>query len=392
MSSANGNRILRLIIIDSDRRMRVAVRQHLGDRGTRVIGEADDLKTGSRLVRGLQPDVVIMELPPNASETVDAIKQIKDELPDTVIILSSPESSPQLIMNCIRAGAQEFISRPIEGSELDRAMEHARKLAERRMTASRKRGTVLSIFASKGGVGATSMVTNLGVALCEQVDASVVLVDLSFHMGDLGLMFDQPPKYGLTDAFHNGALDESKLRSIVATHSSGAHLLTLVTSPEMSDDVTSDHVIELIGTLSTMYDYVLVDIGRHLDDRTVEVLELSDAIIVMAALDIPTIRNVSRYLDIFERLEIDPGKTHLVVNRFHKRSRVNLKDIEQALGVETFWAIPNDYDAMSLAIDQGIPAVIESPKSKVAQSYKDLAIHLSERLHQSHEPLETTAN
>lgn len=392
MSSANGNRILRLIIIDSDRGMRVAVRQHLGEQGARVIGEADDIKTGSRLVRGLQPDVVLMELPANATETVEAIKAMKDELPETVIILSSPDSSPQLIMNCIRAGAQEFISRPVDGTELDRAMEHVRKLSERRVSTIRKRGTVVSVFASKGGVGATCMATNLGVALTEQVDASTVLVDLSFHLGDLGLMFDQPPKYGLTDAIHNGAVDESKLRSIVTTHSSGAHLLTLVTSPEMSDEVTSDHVIELIGTLSTMYDYVIVDIGRHLDDRTVEVLELSDAIMIMAALDIPTIRNVSRYLDIFERLEIDAGKVHLVVNRFHKRSRVNLKDIEQALGVETFWTVPNDYDAMSLSIDQGVPAVIESPKSKVAQSYKDLAVHLSERLQQSHMPLETTAN
>jgi pilus assembly protein CpaE len=382
MAVSKNNRSLRLVIIDSDKSTKSYIRRCVGDKGVRIIGEADDIKSGLRLVRGLQPDVVLLELPPNSSQTMDAIQKLKSDLPDAGIILSSHEASPQLILSCIRAGAQEFITRPIDEVELDKALEHLRGLSEKSNGSSKKRGTIMSVFASKGGVGATTMVTNLGVALASRPDTRTVLVDLSFHMGDLGLMLDEPPRYSLTDAIDNGILDESKLQSIMSQHSSGVYLLTAVTSPEISDEITCDHMGELLGTLSTMFDYIIVDIGRHLDDRTVEVLEISDEILLMSALDIPTVRNVSRYLDIFERLQIEDSKIRLIANRFQKKTQIGLKDLESAVGMETFWAIPNDYAPISMGINGGNPAVLEAPRSKVAQSYKDLAEHLCE-LHPS---------
>ena len=382
MAAPKINRSLRLVIIDSDKSTKSYIRRCVGDKGVRIIGEADDIKSGLRLVRGLQPDVVLLELPSNSAQTMETIKKLKTDLPDAGIILSSHESSPQLILSCIRAGAQEFITRPIDEIELDKAIEHLRGLNEKSTGSSKKRGTILSVFASKGGVGATTMATNLGVALASRPDTRTVLVDLSFHMGDLGLMLDEPPRYSLTDAIDNGVLDESKLQSIMSQHSSGVFLLTAVTSPEISDEITSDHMGELLGTLSTMFDYIIVDIGRHLDDRTVEVLEISDEILLMSALDIPTVRNVSRYLDIFERLQIEESKIRLIANRFQKKTQIGLKDLESAVGMETFWAIPNDYAPISMGINGGNPAVLEAPRSKVAQSYKDLAEHLCE-LHPS---------
>jgi pilus assembly protein CpaE len=378
MAAPKGNRSLRLVVIDSDKSTKSSVRRCMADKGVRIIGEADDLKSGLRLVRGLQPDVILLELAPNSAQTMDAIKKIKQDLPDAGLILSSHESSPQLILSCIRAGAQEFITRPIDEIELDKAIDHLRSLTEKSNGFPKKRGTILSIFASKGGVGATTMVTNLGVSLANRPDTKTILVDLSFHMGDLGLMLDEPPRYSLTDAIEGGVLDESKLQSIMTQHSSGVYILTAVTSPEISDEISCDHMGELLGTLTTMFDYIIVDIGRHLDDRTVEVLEISDEIFLMSALDIPTIRNVSRYLDIFERLQIEESKIRLIVNRFQKKSQINLKDLESAVGLETFWAIPNDYAPISMGINGGNPAVLEAPRSKVAQSYKDLAEHICE--------------
>jgi pilus assembly protein CpaE len=382
MAAPKSNRSLRLVVIDSDKSTKSFIRHCMSDKGVRIIGEADDIKSGLRLVRGLQPDVILLELPANSAHTMEAIQKIKNDLPDAGIVLSSHESSPQLILSCIRAGAQEFITRPMDELELDKAIDHLRSLNEKNTGSAKKRGTILSVFASKGGVGATTMVTNLGVSLASRPDTKTVLVDLSFHMGDLGLMLDETPRYSLTDAIDNGVLDESKLQSIMSQHSSGVYMLTAVTSPEISDEITCDHMGELLGTLSTMFDYIIVDIGRHLDDRTVEILEISDEIFLMSSLDIPTIRNVSRYLDIFERLQIEDSKIRLIANRFHKKTQISLKDLESAVGMETFWAIPNDYAPISLGINGGNPAVLEAPRSKVAQSYKDLAEHLCE-LHPS---------
>jgi pilus assembly protein CpaE len=373
MAGSNGHRTLRLIVIDSDRRARVYVKRRMAGDGIRVIGEADNTSAGLRLVRGLQPDCVLLELEATASQTLETVKKIREELPDTGIILSSHESSPQLILSCIRAGAQEFVSRPIDAGELEKAFDHMRQLLARTVGNGKKRGKVISVFSGKGGIGATSIVANLGVALAHHPNSKTCLVDLCFHMGDLGLMLDQTPKYSLVDALSDGSVDSAKLPSVLCQHESDVYLMTVAASPEMADEINSVHMTELFGLLGSMFDYVLVDVGRHLDDRTVEVLTLSDGILFLSSLDLPTIRNVKRYLDIFDELEIDREVIHLIVNRFQKKSRLTLTDLENTVGLETFWAVPNDFAPISLGIDRGNPAVLEAPKSKVAQNFKDLA-------------------
>jgi pilus assembly protein CpaE len=380
MTATNNNRDLRLVVVDSDSNARRYIKESIGKNGVRVVGEAADAKAGLRLARGLQPDVVLIELPGSASQTIETVKKIRDELPGTGIIISSHESSPQLILSCIRAGAQEL--------ELTKAMDHVRKLLARMVATDKKRGTILSVFSAKGGIGATSVAANLGVALAARPQTKTVLVDLSFQMGDLGLMLDSPPRGSLTDAFEDGALDDSSLRSMLIQHASGVYLLTVVTNLEAGEEITRDHIAELFGTLTTLFDYVVVDVGRHLDDRTVEVLELSHAILLLSSLDLPTIRNVSRYLDIFDRLKLERERMHLIINRFHKKARISVSDIEAALCMEVFWKIPNDFRPMSLGIDGGTPAVIEMPRSKVARSFIGLAGCLSE-LYEEQSPLES---
>jgi pilus assembly protein CpaE len=149
-------------------------------------------------------------------------------------------------------------------------------------------------------------------------------------------------------------------------------------SPEVGDEISASHMTELFGYLNTMFDWIVVDAGRHLDDRTIEVLTLSDAILVLSCLDLPTIRNVKRYVEIFDKLEIDRERIHLVVNRFIKKSRLSLNDLETTVGLETFWTIPNDFAPMSLGIDRGSPAVLQTPKAKVSQNFKDMAENICE--------------
>jgi len=373
MSSDNGNRTLRLILIDSDRRARSYIKRSFTEKSVRIIGEADDIKSGLRLIRGLQPDVVLIELPENASETMEAVKKLRSEQPGTGIILSKHDPSPHLILSGMRAGAQEFVGRPVDAPELERALDRVRRLTSAVGPNRRNNGLVISVFAGKGGIGATSAAANLAVALSDGGEAKAVLVDLSFQMGDLGLMLDRPAKYSLPDALTEGKLDESKLRSVLSQHDSGVSLLTAAASPEIGEEITRHHVVELFGLLHTMFDFVVVDIGRQLDDRIVEVLELSDVILMLTTLEVPAIRNTSRYLEIFERLELDRDKIRLVVNRFQKKAAISIKNVESALGMEVFWKVPNDFAQMRMGIDGGTPVVMKTSRSKLAKSFQQLA-------------------
>jgi pilus assembly protein CpaE len=379
MKAASRNRSIRLVIIDSDPRARAYVRQSFIDHDVRVVGEADDVKSGMRFVRGLVPDVVLIELPENASETMEALKTIRDEHPEVGVIVSRHDPSPQLILSGIRAGAQEFVSRPIDFPELERAIEHVRRVMMKTTLPVHKRGTVVSVFSGKGGIGASSVAANLAVALAGHKDTRTALVDLSFQIGDLGLMLDEPPRYSLVDALSEGRLDESRLRSVLTQHGCGVNLLTVAASPELGEEITRHHMIELFGILTGIFDFVVVDVGRQLDDRTAEVLDLSDEILMLCTLDIPSIRNASRYLDVFQKMDLDRERFRLVINRYQKKTRLAPKDAEEALGMSIFWTIPNDFEPMSIGIDSGAPAVLNSRRSKVAKNLKELAERLCDR-------------
>ncbi|HET6350266.1 MAG TPA: response regulator [Candidatus Krumholzibacteria bacterium] len=368
---------MRLVIIDSDDATRDRVKRWVGGKGVRVVGESEDAKSGMRLARGLQPDLVLMELPSQATPAMEFVKQLRAEFPGTGIILSANEASPELILSSIRAGAQEFVARPIDETELDKAIEHLKRLNGHGSSPHRKRGRVIAVAAPKGGAGATAFTANLGLALKQHSSSRIVLVDMSFQFGDLGVMFDSAPKYGLTDAIVDGSIEESKLRSVLVNHENGVHLLNAAASPEIAEEITRQHVVELMGMLATMFDYVVVDTGSQIDDRTVEVLEIADDIMLIASLDLPTVRNTVCFSTLLEKLKIDRSKMHIVINRHQKKSRLSVDDVETLVSRKVYWLIPNDFEPMSAGIDRGVPVVESAPRSKVAKSY----LELGDRIH-----------
>lgn len=368
--ASNGS--LRLVVIDSDPAIAGFVKQWVNGKGVRIVGEAEDCAAGLRLTRTLQPDVILLELPFQATPAMEFIRRVRGEFPGTGIIVSAQDASPQLVLSCIRAGAHEFVPRPIDGVELEKAINHIRQLSGVTLS-GKKRGRVISVVSSKGGIGATSFTANLGLALAQRSESKIVLVDMSLPFGDLGVMLDAPSRFSLTDSLVEGVIEESKLRSVLVASVPGVHLLSMAASPEDAEGITRQHMIELVGVLSSMFDYVVIDVGRQLDDRTVEVLELSDSIMLLSSLDLPTVRNTVCFAGILTRLKVDREKVHVVVNRFQKKSRLSLDDVEAMVDRKVFWSIPNDYEPMSVGIDRGVPAVQHAPRSKVAKSYLDLA-------------------
>jgi pilus assembly protein CpaE len=366
------SRPLRFIIIDGDDGTRTNLRGHLVDRGFKVIAESGDFISGLRFMRGLDPDVVLLELPASASDSLEMVSATREVLPNTGIILSAHDPSPQLILSSMRAGANEFLPRPIDKAELDKAVAHLSKQSNRLAEVGRNHGTVLSVFSTKGGVGVTTVASNLAVSLA-QADKKVVLLDLNFQMGDAILHLDLPIKYSIADAFREGSIDQASLRNIMSQHSTGVFFMSGANRPEDAADIDRNHIVELLGMLNTMFDYVVVDMGREVDDRAIEVFDLSDRVLLLTQLTFPAVRNTTLYLDLLRRLEIDMDKVLLMVNRYHKKYELSLEDLERTVGQQAFWVIPNDYKTVSAALDNGEPVVARAPRSKVSRNIDKLA-------------------
>lgn len=364
-------------VIEADATSRRAVTKFLNQMGLDVVAEAENLASGMSLIKGYRPDLLILELPSYADRTLMEIHKLKKSMPSLGILVVGKEASPQLILNSMRSGAQEFLTKPLDGRQLQEAVNRLSALIVRSETPRKKPGKILSVFSSKGGVGVTSIATNLAVSFAQNTEQSTVLVDLDLQMGDVGLLLDLKPEYSIIDAVSTSNLDESRLKGLLAEHSSGISLLSMPTDPVETEVISPDLLLEVFSLLKNMFDVIVVDAGHSFDSRLLEVMSLSDLILLIAGLDVPTVRNVSRCLSLFDQLGYEKDKVYMVVNREQKKSKVTIADLEEIAEMEVLMQIPGDYKSLISSIDAGIPAVMQNPKSKISKSIQVLTQELN---------------
>lgn len=362
-----------VIVVDADPLSRTTIKSYLSGQGVRVAADADNLSSGLHLIRGARPDILILELPPSPDATLEAVRRLRTDYPGLGIILSAKEMSSQLILRSIRAGAQEFLARPLDIRELSDAVNRLGTFAHRGNGAGRKDGKVIAVHSSKGGVGVTSVAINLAAKLSQATERRTAILDLNFQRDDVEVMLDLRPPRSLAEILGDGPLDEDILGSALTSYDAHLSILSGTDLPDQPGSIPAVGLVETFGLLKQMFDYVVVDAGCTLDPRTFEVFNLCDLILVVAILDVLTVRNVRRGLGLFHKLDSNKEKIRLLVNRHDKKTRVSVADLEETTGAEVFWQIPNDYRTMSTAVDAGIPAVIHAPRSKVARSFEGLA-------------------
>jgi pilus assembly protein CpaE len=368
--------VLSVVLIERDALCRTTVKSQISQLGMKVVGEAENLVTGLSLIKGLHPDLVILELPSHPEQTLQAVRALKHEHPNAGIIITANDASPQIILRCMRAGAQEFLTRPLDPRELVEAVQRMSGMVKRGSEGRKKTGKIITVFSGKGGVGVTSIATNLAVSLVRNQNRPTVMVDLNLQMGDVGLLLDLRPEYTLSNALGTDTIDESRLKGLLAEHDSGLYLLAAPDDPVEAEMISPGLLLEVFSILKGMFDFIVVDAGHAFDSRILEVLNLADTILLLAHLDVPTVRNTRRCMELFGQLGYSTEKVRLVANRYHKKGKVRVEDLEETVETSVFWQIPNDYQTLIAGIDAGVPAILQSPRAKITKNLAELADQL----------------
>src|SRR6266511_613059 len=216
--------VLRAVLVDSDAVARAATRRLLVDIPTvTLVGEYSGLAEALLHAAATRPDLLVVEVDadesPAASPAVTAIEQLARKLPETAILATGHGVAAELVIRVLRAGALEFLRRPVERVDLVAALE---KLAPFRGSATpRNPGRITSIFAAKGGLGATTLAINLGVSMAERAEGKTLLVELDTRQSDIVTFLDLRPSYSILDVVENiGRMDESLL-GLLTRHASG---------------------------------------------------------------------------------------------------------------------------------------------------------------------------
>jgi pilus assembly protein CpaE len=326
-----------------------------------------------RRVQAANPEVLLVDIPEdNPLGAMRAIELLHQELPDTAIFAIGSLKQPQLIVNAMRCGAGEFIERPTTTTDLLEAFVRL-TTAQRRVQKEGPRGKVFSVVNAKGGSGCTTVAVNLALAL-QAAHGHTALIDLA-PLGHTAMHLNLKPLFTVTDATRNlHRMDSSLLESFMTRHGGGLQLLAGTNVPAAIEPSTADFV-RLFDMLVAHYRYVVVDNSSRLDAACRLVSNLSECVLLVACTDVASLWSAAR---VQQYLGETGGRerVRLVLNRFRKVPGFSEADAENAAGAKLLWRVPNQYFAISSAIDRGAP-VMEQSHTEIARCFSGLAQELT---------------
>lgn len=338
-----------------------------------------------RSAEGIGPDLVVVDIRSDASSGMAAIERLRATAPSLAIFAVAAAAEPDLILQAMRAGANEFFPwNAAEGSQAARATEESfhgavRKTAARREAASAgaKPPCVTHAFlGAKGGAGTTTVAVNCGVELARLTKRPTVVVDLKACLGEVALFLGVRPRFTVLDAIENlHRLDKNFLTELVAKHKSGLDILAGSEQFDRPNAQDAGAVEELLRVLAKTYDYVIIDAGNVINSVVAAALYAADTIFLVTNPDVPSIRNAQRLVDRVRQLGAGSERVKILLNRVSDQHLIAPKQIETALGYGIHHTFSSDYRTVSTALNSGVPLAL-SNNSEIASQFDSFTRHL----------------
>jgi pilus assembly protein CpaE len=245
---------------------------------------------------------------------------------------------------------------------------------------------VIVSFSTKGGVGKSVVSTNTAAALAAKGNR-VVIIDSDLQFGDVAVMLGVPPLHTTIEAAGSiETADTQLMEGLLATHElSGLRVLPAPVEPSAADQIAPHEMVGIVQVLRTMFDYVVVDLPPHFDDVVVALLEEADDVLLVASMDIPSIKNLKVGMQTLDLLELAGSKIRLVLNRANAKVNLDVGDVERALGVPADFRVPSDI-SVPQAVNRGIPVVLDKPKSAAGAALTAIAESFLASDHASSDP------
>jgi len=369
----------RILIIEPDIETARGLESLLAGVCEQPIGHAKAVHEAVADVESVGADIMVIGTGVYEEDALAAIAEIGDRAPAVDTILVRVHVTSDLLRQAIRMGAADVVGLDDASYELRDAVERAMKHSERlRETAQRqdpepvKRGTIVTVFSTKGGVGKTVLATNIGVALAS-LKHSVALVDLDLQFGDVGIMLGLEPTMTITGAAQvSDRLDAELLSGYMVTHSSGLKCLLAPVQPEEAESITPGRIARVLELLSEMYDAVIVDTCASLDETVLTALDRSDRVLAMTMMDVASIKNTRISLQKLSQLGYDGELVEVVLNRADSKVFLQPAQVEKAIGRTIQVQIPSDR-IVPQSVNKGVPVVLESPRSDVSRALMGIA-------------------
>ena len=278
------------------------------------------------------------------------------------LIAAAYDPSLAFVRTLVRLGAHDVVPLPLDPQELETALDPIRKMVAAQ--ASRQRAghqKVVAIIKSEGGVGATSLMGQLATRFAEREAAQgreTCLVDLDVQFGDAALQLGLQPVLTFTELLEAGKrLDAVMLRSVAAQHGSGLRVIAAPREIMPLEMMTSDQMLSVLDLATAEFGTVFVDLPANWTNWSLSLLARADMVLMVTELRVSSLHRARRQLDLLASQDLQNLDVRVIINRAEKGffKNVSLADAERVLKRPVAFAICNDHETMSQAIDRGIP-------------------------------------
>jgi pilus assembly protein CpaE len=362
---------LRTITIGLDLGSLGLLRQYTGSLKTvelaedlrQYLGPADDVNRFGDLL----PDVVMLDFDLDREKATVCAEHLEKILQGkTAVFAVSAQSEPDRIISAMRSGCSEYLVKPLARDRIEQAFAKV-ETRKRERESPQHRGKIITLLGAKGGAGVTTIAVHLSTFVARLSTHKTLLIDQHPGLGDTALYLGiDKHLYSFYELINNARrLDANLVQGFVVHHSSGLDVLASADAFDGAFGVAVLDVEFVLDFLKTIYDYTIVDCAPGLSGLNLATVQKSDEVWLVATPDVPSVRNLSRYLEHLTRFNFPMDEVKIILNRHSKKDTITREHVEKALKRPVFMTLPNSYAEVMEAVNTGNP-VLPGARSEFA--------------------------
>jgi pilus assembly protein CpaE len=322
------------------------------------------------------PDVVLVEIGRDVKTPLEVAARLHRLSPAVCIIAISgyQEPGPDLLMQAMRSGVREFLSPPIDPMIVREMLE---RLVKQKGIPESETEKLIVVVGAKGGVGTTTVSVNIAVQLARSAGKRVVVIDFGHPLGHCALLLDLEARFSFRAAVESlDRLDSHLFSGLLASHKSGVQVLAGASNSDDWDRISPASLARVVNVAQSSFDFVIVDLGCNSSTEWSPVLRLARQVILVTETNVPSLWSLERQITMLRSVGVESSRLRLVVNRWHKPDDEALGAFEKRTKLRIFERLPNDYKAVSRAVNMGAE-LSRGQNDQLVQKFRAIAERLT---------------
>ena len=373
----------KLLIVDDEADTLRLISLMLERQGYSIL-TAKDGKTALNIIVEERPDLILLDVMMPEIDGIEVVKIIRanPDTEDIPVIMFTARSQVEDKISGLEAGADVYLTKPTQPRELfaqiKSILSRSQKIpADTSLESPSTRGFMLGVLSAKGGLGVSTVATNLGIMIYHQTKAKVVVADLQPGNGGISMSLGYLHPDGLTRLLESDPKEISKqsIKMSLTNHSSGVQFL--LASPQPKDGILLSKISNfetITNNLPLISGYIILDLGSSLPPITQITINQCDELIVVLEPTRNNVQQTRKLLQDLSELGIGEGRIHnVLVNRLRSSSQMNWTQIQDELGYKISNVFTPAPELAYQSAEANQPMVISQPGSITAQQFDKLA-------------------